>query len=346
MPELWLNYGSTDIIVDLKVENLSLIENSKFDTLALESLDQKIESIDMNDNTILIPLDASNSTIQLTSRLVSFAETKGIKLSIESILKARKQLSSKIQNQNIALFEIKSDHFLERTNNKDTIFISKTKRISELVDGIHLTDNVLGIPRVSSLMLVSMLKRNGITKPMSCTCRLYDKNLISVLQFVTDAILCGVYSILVLRGDDPIIGNKFFNISPSKAIKTLSEHNFDNYIKLDLSFPNKVNDTMKIKNKLEAKPRAFVTQSISNIDNLRDIVKVSAPYGIDVIPCIMCPSSRNEISAQNIGLDWHSYKEKPENFIREAASLTKKILLCSPNSFEDGLRLVRKLREA
>jgi len=126
MPELWLNYGSTDIIVDLKVENLSLIENSKFDTLALESLDQKIESIDMNDNTILIPLDASNSTIQLTSRLVSFAETKGIKLSIESILKARKQLSSKIQNQNIALFEKKSDHFPERTNNKDTIFISKT----------------------------------------------------------------------------------------------------------------------------------------------------------------------------------------------------------------------------
>ena len=165
------------------------------------------------------------------------------------------------------------------------------------------------------------------------------------MQFVTDAILCGVYSILVLRGDDPIIGNKFFNISPSKAIKTLSEHNFNNYIKLDLSFPNKVNDTMKIKNKLEAKPRAFVTQSISNIDNLREIVKVSAPYGIDVIPCIMCPSSRNEISAQNIGLDWHSYKEKPENFIREAASLTKKILLCSPNSFEDGLRLVRKLRE-
>ncbi|HSA72927.1 MAG TPA: methylenetetrahydrofolate reductase [Nitrososphaeraceae archaeon] len=238
------------------------------------------------------------------------------------------------------------NHYDNDTIRKNVdIFISKTKRISEFVDGIHLTDNVLGIPRVSSLMLVSMLKNNGITKPISCTCRLYDKNLISVLQFVTDAILCGVYSILVLRGDDPIIGTKFFNISPSKAIKTLSEHNFDNYIKLDLSFPNKVSDTMKIKNKLEAKPRAFVTQSISSIDNLRDIVKVSAPYGIDVIPCIMCPSSRNEISAQNIGLDWSSYKEKPENFIHQAASLTHKILLCSPNSFEDGLGLVRKVRD-
>src|ERR1041384_1916501 len=94
------------------------------------------------------------------------------------------------------------------------IFISKTKRISEYVDGIHLTDNVLGVPRVSSLMLVSMLKGEGISIPISCTCRLYDKNLISMLQFVTEAILCGVYSILILRGDDPTIGNKFFDVIP------------------------------------------------------------------------------------------------------------------------------------
>jgi hypothetical protein len=58
MPELWLNYGSTDIIVDLKVENLSLIENSKFDIRSNESLDQEIESIPLFDITF-IPLDAS-----------------------------------------------------------------------------------------------------------------------------------------------------------------------------------------------------------------------------------------------------------------------------------------------
>ena len=38
MPELWLNYGSTDIIVDLKVENLSLLENSRFDIRKTENL--------------------------------------------------------------------------------------------------------------------------------------------------------------------------------------------------------------------------------------------------------------------------------------------------------------------
>ena len=72
-----------------------------------------------------------------------------------------------------------NNHFDNDTINKSIdLFLSRTKRISEYVDGIHLTDNVLGVPRVPSLMLVSMLKSMGLSKPISCTCRLYDKNLI------------------------------------------------------------------------------------------------------------------------------------------------------------------------
>jgi hypothetical protein len=125
MPELWLNYGSTDVIVDLRAENLSLIENLKFDIRNEESLDQEIESIPITDNTILVPLDASNSTVQLTSRLVSLAEIRGITLPIETIPRARKVLSNKIQSQNITLIEKSNDHFHRRTNERGTIFISK-----------------------------------------------------------------------------------------------------------------------------------------------------------------------------------------------------------------------------
>ena len=239
-----------------------------------------------------------------------------------------------------------NNYFDNKTINKNIdLFLSRTKRISGFVDGIHLTDNVLGIPRVSSLIIVSMLKKMGISKPISCTCRLYDKNLISVLQFVTDSIIAGVYSILILRGDEPVVGNKIIDIPPTKIIKTLSEHNFNNFIKLDLSFPNRIENSAKIKNKLEARPRAFVTQSISSIENLKAIVDVSRPFGIDVIPCIMCPSKRNEVSAKNIGLDWSSYVNDPEKFIHEAGNLTDKVLLCSPNSFEDGLDLVKRLKK-
>ena len=63
-----------------------------------------------------------------------------------------------------------NNHFDNDTINKNIdLFLSRTKLMSEYVDGIHLTDNVLGVPRVSSLMLISMLKRMGISKPISCT---------------------------------------------------------------------------------------------------------------------------------------------------------------------------------
>ena len=149
-----------------------------------------------------------------------------------------------------------NNYFDHDTINKNIdLFMSRAKKISEFVDGIHLTDNVLGVPRVSSLMLVSMLKRLGISKPISCTCRLYDKNLISIFQFVSEAIFCGVYSILILRGDEPIIGNKNFDIPPTKIVRILSSHSFNNYIKFDLSVPSKISDTVKIKKEITVQHR-------------------------------------------------------------------------------------------
>lgn len=126
MPELWLNYGSTDIVVDLKVENLLLVENPKFDVINDEILDQEIESIQIEDTTTLVPLDASNSTVQLVSRLIALAEARGIKLTIGSIPKTRKKLSHKLQNQNIITFENNTEYLQNIVNDKNTIFVSKT----------------------------------------------------------------------------------------------------------------------------------------------------------------------------------------------------------------------------
>jgi len=125
MPELWLNYGSTDIIVDLKVENLSLVENPKFETLNDEILDQEIESIQIEDATRLVLLDASNSTVNLVSRLIALAESRGINLSVGCIPKIRKELSHKLQDQNISTFENNGEHLQNLLNDKKTTFVSK-----------------------------------------------------------------------------------------------------------------------------------------------------------------------------------------------------------------------------
>jgi hypothetical protein len=126
MPELWLNYGSTDIIVDLKVENLFLVENSNFDTLNDECLDQKIESIQIEDTSTIVPIDASNSTVQLVSRLIALAQSRGIKISIEAIAKTRKQLANKLQDQSIGTIENNDENFQNLLKEKGTLFVSKT----------------------------------------------------------------------------------------------------------------------------------------------------------------------------------------------------------------------------
>lgn len=126
MPELWLNYGSTDIIVDIKVENLSLVENSNFDILNGEILDQEIGSIQIEDNSTIVPLDASNSTVQIVSRLIALTESRGIKVSIESTSRTRKQLANKLQNQSIGTIEKNDEHFQNLVREKNTLFVSKT----------------------------------------------------------------------------------------------------------------------------------------------------------------------------------------------------------------------------
>ena len=36
MPELWLNYGSADVVLDIKAENLNILDNAKFKKLEEE----------------------------------------------------------------------------------------------------------------------------------------------------------------------------------------------------------------------------------------------------------------------------------------------------------------------
>ena len=47
MPELWLTYGARDIVLDIKVENLNELENSRFNDLQDEYLVQQTESISL-----------------------------------------------------------------------------------------------------------------------------------------------------------------------------------------------------------------------------------------------------------------------------------------------------------
>ncbi|MGC1932190.1 MAG: hypothetical protein WA667_24730 [Candidatus Nitrosopolaris sp.] len=223
-----------------------------------------------------------------------------------------------------------------------------TKRASELVhlvDGIHLTDSVLGIPRISSVTAANFIKRTGNPLKLSCSVRVRDRNYTSICQFVSDAILIGVERMLVLMGDDPVDGSKDLGLKPSSVLKMLYYEKYNSVIDFYLTIPIKIKSPSSIQKKIDAKPSAFVTQSIASLAELGEIVDLARSHKIPVVACIMVPSKNNQTSAEKIGLDWKEYQNNAVDFIIEAGDLASEVLLTSPNSFQSGLELLERLRK-
>jgi 5,10-methylenetetrahydrofolate reductase len=228
---------------------------------------------------------------------------------------------------------------------------NRALQLRGLVNGIHLTDSVLGIPRLSSVTAARYIKEHIDAEEeevrLSCSIRVRDRNFPSLCQAVSDAILIGADSVLILMGDEPVDKLGDSGLRPSAAVGMLKKEGYDLNIKLNLSFPAKVKDksAQSIKNKLNVSPHSLVSQSISSLSDLGEIADLAKPYAIKVTAVVMVPSEKNRQSASLIGLDWSEYEKNPVDFIREAAKMADSVLLTSPNSFASGLQLLRELKQ-
>jgi 5,10-methylenetetrahydrofolate reductase len=222
-------------------------------------------------------------------------------------------------------------------------FTRRAAALTEYADGIHITDSVLGIPRISSITAAGYVKRCGNPLSITCSLRVRDRNLTSISQFVCDAILVGVQGLLVLAGDEPSEGPLGSDLKPSQVLNLLRDRNYDSLLTLNLSVPHKIRHK-DIRKKLEARPNALVTQSIVSLTDLGEIVDIAKPFRIKVVACIMVPSQKNASSADAIGLNWNEYANNPIDFVLEAAKMTDEVLLTSPNSFASGLDLLKEVK--
>jgi 5,10-methylenetetrahydrofolate reductase len=236
---------------------------------------------------------------------------------------------------------------LMQLNGNIQAMVDRASQLSGLISGIHLTDSVLGIPRVSSVTAARYIKeRKDTAARLSCSIRVRDRNFTSLCQAVSDAILVGAESVLILMGDEPADRLGDSGLRPSAAVRMLKKEGYGSNIKLDLSFPAKVKDksAQSISNKLEVMPHSLVTQSISSLSDLGEIIDLAKPYGIKVTAVVMVPSEKNRQSASLIGLDWSEYESNPVYFVRQAAKMADRVLLTSPNSFGSGLELLRQIK--
>lgn len=212
------------------------------------------------------------------------------------------------------------------------------------VDGIHLTDSVLGVPRVSGISTAAYIRKAAGDLSVSCSVRTSDRNVITLSQAAVEAVMARVSSLLLLLGDAPTDG-RTSGLKPSQALGILRDQGFDRKVQLNLSFPARIGDgwSKAIQAKLAARPHSFVTQSISSLSDLAEIVDLAKQNQIMVTACIMVPSEKNAQSAKMIGLDWSGYVKEPVEFVRKAGNLAGNVLLTSPGSFVAGIDLLEKL---
>ena len=214
--------------------------------------------------------------------------------------------------------------------------------IGKVCDGIHLTDSVLGVPRVSPITAGFFVRNSNNKIGVTASIRVRDRNITSITQTICDAILLNLNGVLVLKGDAPPQGPQDSGLVPSDIVRQFNEQGFSKRIDMYLSVSSQPNFE-KMHKKIEAQPKGFITQVISSIDQVTRIVDHLKPQGFRVIPCILVPSEKNKKSAQMLNLDWSQYSKDIVSFVNQVEKTAGSVLLSSPNDFAAALNLLNQL---
>ncbi|MFQ5475825.1 MAG: transcriptional regulator [Nitrosopumilus sp.] len=76
MPEIWLNYGITDVVLDIRAENLEQKIDSEGKILEDSAINEKLNTLDLSKPMELVVLHNSKSTQKIISSLFTLCEQK------------------------------------------------------------------------------------------------------------------------------------------------------------------------------------------------------------------------------------------------------------------------------
>jgi len=219
------------------------------------------------------------------------------------------------------------------------VLFERIETISSVCNGIHLTDSVLGIPRVSPFEIAKQIRESNKNIKLTCSLRVIDKNLNDIEKIVQESVVT-VDGILVLMGDKSDTASNKPELVPSQVVKTLNDNGLGKKIELFLSIPSNPNFA-KIQKKIDANPAGFFTQVIHSKEQIEKIV--GKLNNFKIIPCLLLPSENNLKSAKFLKIDWSDYKEDITGFINEIHSITGDVLITSPNDFKRAYEIISKL---
>jgi hypothetical protein len=84
MPEIWLRYGTTDVVLDIRFENLANQISSTFQVLPEQEVKTAIiSSVPLTDKMLFLALSGSKATAKILMMLVEELRTKGFSFTID-----------------------------------------------------------------------------------------------------------------------------------------------------------------------------------------------------------------------------------------------------------------------
>ncbi len=215
--------------------------------------------------------------------------------------------------------------------------------ISKFCDGIHVTDSVLGIERISPLIIGSEIKQKFPELEITISLRVIDKTIDEITDLADAAVNANLDGILILMGDPSPETDYKSGVIPSAAVNSLVQNRINQKINLYLSLPSKPNFE-KISKKVNSNPNGFVTQVIHDVSQVKRLSDYLKPKNFKIIPCVLYPSQKNSRSAEFLNLDWSNYENDFSSFVLEIESITGDVLVTSPNDFKGALDFLTRLQ--
>jgi hypothetical protein len=77
MPEIWLKYGSTDVVLDIRFENLASQVSSSLQALPDEQVKAGIDAVPVTDGMLVLALSPSKATARTVSAILESARARG-----------------------------------------------------------------------------------------------------------------------------------------------------------------------------------------------------------------------------------------------------------------------------
>ena len=208
-------------------------------------------------------------------------------------------------------------------------FVERLRDVSDVCGGIHVTENVLGMQRVSPILVGRRLRDAVPDISMTLTMRVRDKNSADIDAFVSDAVEAGFSGMLVVAGD-PAPNVPPSNQVPSGVVRRLLRNRLAPGLDLYLSIPAEP-DYTAMATKLSACPRGFITQVIQSPGQVESMVTRLPKY--DILPIVLYPSPKNQKAAAFLGIDMGAYSDEFGGFIRRIHDATGNVLMTSPGDY-------------